>query len=75
MRAVDRERSRRWTKALVEFADQRPGNREAMAGWLETWVPLAERAAEAYCAGLPGADAAAATAAARAFRAELGFST
>ena len=70
----DVERSRRWSRALVEFciADS-PSNKDVINGWLEAWVPLAERAVTELLVILPSADAAAANARARSFRHDLGF--
>lgn len=72
---IDSERARRWTAALVDFARQREGNDSVLAGWLAKWAPLGDAAIDAYCAALPDAPEAAATAktAAREFRAGLGF--
>lgn len=69
----DAARSRRWTAALVKQALEVEGNKAVIAGWLEKWVPLADTAMTAFCAGLPdslgaGAEAKAACAA---FRREL----
>jgi len=74
--AIDNERSRNWSRALVEFATGEDGNREVLEGWLAKWVPLGDQAIDAYCAALPaGAQAAdAARAAAKAWRVDLGFS-
>ena len=71
----DSERSRRWTKAFVEFARQRAGNKEVLARWVEKWAPLGDRAIEAFTAALPESPEAGATAVrdARAFRSGLGF--
>ena len=72
---IDSERARRWTAALVDFARQREGNDSVLADWLAKWAPLGDAAIDAYCAALPDAPEAAATAktAAREFRAGLGF--
>ncbi len=72
---IDSERSRRWTKALVEFVDQNDRNRALLKEWIEKWTPLGDRAIDAYCAALPGIEDAAdqAKAAVRRFRADLGF--
>ena len=51
---IDIERSRRWTKALVEFVDQKDCNRALLKEWIEKWAPLGDRAIDAYCAALPG---------------------
>ncbi|HZP41741.1 MAG TPA: aromatic/alkene monooxygenase hydroxylase subunit beta [Candidatus Binatia bacterium] len=71
----DSDRSRRWTKALVEYARQHPGNDEVLARWAEKWVPLGDRAMETFAAALPESPDAGATAVrdARAFRTSLGF--
>ena len=72
---IDTERSRRWTKALVEFARRTDGNPAVMADWVAKWAPLGDAAIEAYCAALPDNPEATATAqaAARGFRGALGF--
>ena len=71
----DSERARRWTAALVDFARRREGNDSVLADWLAEWTPLGDAAIDAYCAALPGNPEAAETAkaAARTFRAGLGF--
>jgi toluene monooxygenase system protein E len=73
----DVERSRRWTSALVDMVAGEGSNRHAIRGWLDRWVPLAERAVRAYLDGLPGLDAETAARqandACRAFRSNLGF--
>lgn len=71
----DSQRSRRWTAALVKQCLDVEANRAVIQGWLEKWVPLSDRAIDAYCAGLPnGAEAAEkAKAETAAFRAELGL--
>ncbi len=73
---IDSERARRWTAALVDFARGREGNDSVLADWLAKWAPLGEAAIDAYCAALPDNPEAArqAKAAAREFRAGLGFS-
>lgn len=58
----DSERSRRWSAALVSFALENETNRAVLAGWLDKWTPLAERAIRAYCGALPEQDDAAETA-------------
>ena len=72
----DSERQRRWSGALVEFALGEEGNRQVLEDWLTRWVPLGDRAIDAWCAALPGADdpAAQARAAAATFRTGLGLS-
>ena len=71
----DSERARRWTTALVDFARRREGNDSVLADWLAEWTPLGDAAIDAYCAALPDNPEAAETAkaAARTFRAGLGF--
>lgn len=69
----DGRRSARWTQALTRHALAAEANRAVIAGWLEKWVPLADRAIEAYCGALPEGAAAAAKAETAAFRASLGF--
>jgi toluene monooxygenase system protein E len=77
---TDSARSRRWTKALVEFALKNPenDNRSVFEGWLGKWRPLGDKAIEAFCAGLgpEGAElAAVAKAEAAKFRADTGLRT
>jgi len=69
----DALRSQRWTTAFAEHALGAEANRPVIEGWLEKWVPLGEKAVEAYCAGLEGADASAAKAETADFRASIGF--
>ena len=71
----DSERSRRWTAALVRHCLENPDNRAVITDSLARWVPLADRAIDAYCEGLPENPEAAdrAKAATAAFRASLGF--
>ena len=72
---IDSERARRWTRALVEFVDQKKGNRALLQNWIDKWAPLGDRAIDAYCAELPDIQDAAeqAKAGVRQFRADLGF--
>ena len=75
---TDNMRSRRWTTALVAFAleDSESGNKDVLDNWLAKWVPLGNRAIEAFCDGLgPEGAGFAATAVADAakFRADMGF--
>jgi toluene monooxygenase system protein E len=52
--ALDSERSRDWSKALVAYAvAQRPENKEVLKGWVDKWTPLAHRGVAAL-AGLFG---------------------
>ena len=48
----DSERSRRWTGALVEMT-LAGGNQQVLESWLAKWVPLGDRAIEAFCGALP----------------------
>jgi toluene monooxygenase system protein E len=72
---IDAARHRRWISALVKMALETPGNLELIQGWIAKWEPLADKAIDAYCAGLPdvanGAEAA--KVAARDFRRSLGL--
>ena len=75
---TDNMRSRRWTAALVEFAleNAENGNMDVFDKWLAKWVPLGNKAIEAFSDGLgsEGAGiAAAALADAAKFRTDLGF--
>lgn len=50
---LDSDRSKDWSKALLAYAiDKRPDNREAVAGWIDTWRPRAEAAVAAASAML-----------------------
>ena len=54
---IDSERSRRWTKVLVDYAVQgNPGNVEVLRGWFEKWQPLGLKALSAYCSSMPDAE-------------------
>ncbi|MGB1562597.1 MAG: aromatic/alkene monooxygenase hydroxylase subunit beta [Sinimarinibacterium flocculans] len=70
---VDAARHRRWASALVKLATTEPANADVIKGWIAKWEPLADRAIEAFAAGLPDVpDAAdAAKEAVRAFRRSL----
>lgn len=70
---LDSERSRRWTKALVNFACQNEANKKVLGDWVAKWAPLGDKAIDAYCAALPDSPggAEAAKAAAREFRSSL----
>jgi toluene monooxygenase system protein E len=72
---IDAARHRRWISALVKMALETPGNLELIQGWVAKWEPLADKAIDAYCTGLPdvanGAEAA--KAATRDFRRSLGL--
>jgi len=71
----DSERSRRWTAELIRFALQKDGNRQVLDQWMRKWVPLSDKAIEAFCDGLPQAAQAAESAkrGARDFRETLGL--
>ncbi|PWR17854.1 toluene monooxygenase [Zavarzinia compransoris] len=71
----DTARSRAWTAALVKFLGKEPANLDHLRAWIAKWEPLADRAIDAFCAGLPEGDRAAAAArqATRDFRASLGL--
>ncbi len=71
----DADRSRRWSAALVDFCRGKDGNAAAMAGWIETWMPLAKQAITAYCEALPESPRAAEAAIGRleAFHRSLGL--
>ncbi len=72
---VDSVRHRRWTSALTKMALERPGNGEAIRGWVAKWEPLADAAIDAYCGALPDVQNAAssAKAATREFRRSTGL--
>ncbi|GAB2180127.1 hypothetical protein DLREEDagrD3_03500 [Denitratisoma sp. agr-D3] len=59
---LDAARHRRWATALVEFAATSEGNRPRIQQWVDKWLPLAERAIDAYCGPLPDGAATAASA-------------
>lgn len=72
---IDSERSRRWTKALIDFLMKQDGNKAVIEGWIKKWAPLGDKAMDAFCAALPESPEAAgeAKAAAREWRKSLGF--
>lgn len=53
----DARRHRRWAAAWVAMALTQDGNRAVMDGWVQRWLPLAERAVRSWCAALPDAAA------------------
>ncbi|RJF88842.1 toluene monooxygenase [Oleomonas cavernae] len=71
----DTARSRNWTGALVKFLGENDANTAQLSRWVAKWEPLADKAIDAFCAGLPEGDRAATAArqATRDFRATLGF--
>ena len=71
----DAERHRRWSTALVKMALEKGGNEAVLKGWIEKWMPLADKAIESYCNALSDGDSSAedAKAAAANFRAGIGF--
>lgn len=71
----DAERSRRWTAALVKLALERPENKPVIEGWVKNWTPLADKAADRFCAALPNGQKAAkdAKAGMAAYRQQLGL--
>ncbi|MGD9537267.1 MAG: aromatic/alkene monooxygenase hydroxylase subunit beta [Alphaproteobacteria bacterium] len=50
---IDSDRSRRWTKALIDFVAPKGGNKAVLDGWVAKWAPLGDKAITAYCAALP----------------------
>ena len=52
----DCDRSRRWSAALVEFCADHGDNKAVIQGWIDKWMPLAEKAVTTYCATLPESD-------------------
>ena len=53
---IDSERSRRWTKVLVDYAVQgNAGNVEVLRAWLHKWQPLGVKALSAYCGSIASA--------------------
>ena len=52
----DGERSRRWSAALVEFCTPHGDNKAAIQGWIDKWMPLAEKAIADFCTALPEND-------------------
>lgn len=69
----DCDRHRRWSRAFVELCYQQDGNKAAIQGWVNKWLPLADQAIDAFWAGLPegAATAARAKSDAAAFRKTL----
>ena len=50
----DSDRSRRWSAGLVKFCtDAKEENRAVISGWIEHWIPLANKAITTYCSALP----------------------
>ncbi|MCF6193469.1 MAG: aromatic/alkene monooxygenase hydroxylase subunit beta [Kangiellaceae bacterium] len=49
----DGERHRRWASELVKFINQTDGNHQILQRLVDKWQPLAVKAIEAFCAGLP----------------------
>ena len=72
---IDAMRHRRWSEALVKMALENESNHAVIQGWINKWEPLADKAIDAYCSGLPDVPDAAqdAKAATRAYRKSLGF--
>jgi len=71
---MDAQRHHRWTAALVRMALEQEGNREVLTGLVSKWEPLADKAINAYFAGLGDASAGAeACEAVRAYRSSLGL--
>ncbi len=74
--ARDVERSRRWSRGLVEFVlEDDSDNKGVINGWLEKWVPLSEKAMSDLLATLPSADADAAISRAHKFRQDMGLAS
>jgi toluene monooxygenase system protein E len=71
----DTARSRTWTRPLVQFLGANVGNMTQLRAWVSKWEPLAGKAIDDFCAGLPEGDRAAAAArqATRDFRQSLGL--
>jgi toluene monooxygenase system protein E len=55
---IDSERTKRWTRALVEHAytSRLADNRQVASGWAAKWVPLGERAMEAFLMSMPNGE-------------------
>ena len=72
---IDSDRARRWSKALLDFLLKVPGNQAVLDGWVKKWVPLSDKAIDAFCAALPDSPDAAssAKAAARDWRKGVGL--
>jgi len=72
---IHSSRHRRWAATFVKMALETPGNLELIRSWVAKWEPLADKAIDAYCAGLPDVADAAASAkrATRDFRQSLGL--
>lgn len=45
----DAERHQRQTQKLIEFALDHEANEAIIQGWIDKWLPLADKAVEAYC--------------------------
>jgi len=50
---VDSARHRRWAAALVAMVKPVGDNERVLREWIAKWEPLADRAIETFCAGLP----------------------
>ncbi len=72
---IDASRHRRWSEALVKMALENESNHSVIEGWINKWEPLADKAIELYCSGMPDVPDAADLAknASRAYRKSLGF--
>ncbi|TXI13633.1 MAG: toluene monooxygenase [Polynucleobacter sp.] len=72
---IDASRHRRWSEALVKMALENESNHSVIQGWINKWEPLADKAIDLYCSGMPDVPDAADDAknASRAFRKSLGF--
>lgn len=49
---ADAQRHRRWASALVKMALEQDGNAKVLSDWVSKWEPLADKAIDAYFAGL-----------------------
>lgn len=56
--AIDSERCKRWSHALLRYALAAPGmdNRTVLESWAAKWVPLGEQAMATFLGDLPGDD-------------------
>jgi len=74
---IDSERSKRWTRALIEYArgSTVSDNTSVLQDWSRKWVPLGDRAIEAFFGDIPNGDeyVIAAKQEARLFRVGLGL--
>lgn len=57
---IDSDRSKRWTRALLQFVTEEPeagkANIDTMQHWARQWAPLADAAVDSFFTGLPNSE-------------------